>query len=161
MKYGCHWIVSLGTLMSDYLTSYGHPFAEDTREKVGVIVYDNTGKILLVKGVGGKLSLPKGGRMRGETELEGAVREAWEETGLDLESMFYTFKTKLIWGTYYVFKLSVSAKDLSLRPRIHGEIEEILWKSPKSFWLTTSPDMNCDLKYLIKNVLLQDICSRS
>ena len=99
--------------------------------------------------------------MRGETDLEGAVREAWEETGLDLESMHYTFKTKLIWGTYYVFKLSVSAKELCLHPRIHGEIEEIMWKSPKSFWLTTSPAMNCDLKYLIKNVLLQEICSRS
>jgi 8-oxo-dGTP pyrophosphatase MutT (NUDIX family) len=147
--------------MSEYVTSHGHPFSEDTREKVGVIVYDSTGKILIVKGVGGKLSLPKGGRMRGETELEGAVREAWEETGLDLESLYYTFKTKLIWGTYYVFKLSVGAKELCLRPRVHGEIEEIMWKSPKSFWLTTSPDMNCDLKYLIKNTVLQDVCSRS
>jgi 8-oxo-dGTP pyrophosphatase MutT (NUDIX family) len=82
--------------MSEYVTSHGHPFSEDTREKVGVIVYDSTGKILIVKGVGGKLSLPKGGRMRGETELEGAVREAWEETGLDLESLYYTLKTKLI-----------------------------------------------------------------
>jgi 8-oxo-dGTP pyrophosphatase MutT (NUDIX family) len=137
--------------MSEFVASFGHPFADDTREKVGVIVYDNAGHVLLVQGMTGKISLPKGGRLRGETELEGAVREAWEETGIDLEKTTYILKTKLIWGTYFVYKLNVRAKELVLRPQA-GETTAVLWKSPTSFWLNHSDRMNCDLKFLIKDL---------
>jgi 8-oxo-dGTP pyrophosphatase MutT (NUDIX family) len=137
--------------MSDYISEYGHPFADDTREKVGVIVYDTAGHVLLVEGAGGKISLPKGARLRGESELEGAVREAWEETGIDLEKAPYILKTKLIWGTYFVYKLNVRAKEITLRPQI-GETVTVFWKSPTSFWLNQSTHLNCDLKFLIKNL---------
>jgi len=137
--------------MSEYVSQFGHPFADDTREKVGVIVYDTAGQVLLVEGVGGKISLPKGARLRGETELEGAVREAWEETGIDLEEAMYLLKTKLIWGTYFVYKLNVRGRELVLRPR-EGETVEVMWKSPTSFSLNHSAQLNCDLKFLIKNL---------
>ena len=137
--------------MSEYVSEFGHPFADDTREKVGVIVYDTAGHVLIVQGVGGKLSLPKGARLRGETELEGAIREAWEETGIDLEKATYVLKTKLVWGTYFVYKLNVRAKDIILRPQA-GETVEIMWKSPTSFWLNQSTCLNCDLKFLIKDL---------
>ena len=137
--------------MSEYISKFGHPFADETRDKVGVIVYDSAGHVLLVEGISGKISLPKGARRRGETELEGAVREAWEETGIDLEKASYILKTKLIWGTYFVYKLNVRARELILRPRV-GETLDVMWKSPTSFSLNHSTRLNCDLKFLIKNL---------
>ena len=133
------------------MTELGHPFWDDTREKVGVIVYDSVGKLLLVEGIRGKLSLPKGGRLRGETDLEGALREAWEETGINLEDIQYTSKIKLIWGTYFVYKLDVLGKDMPLLPQ-PGEVVKVLWKNPKSFWLKMA-NMNCDLKYYINDYI--------
>lgn len=127
-----------------------HPFADDTREKVGVIVYDKTGKLLLVEGRGGKLSLPKGGRLRGETELEGALREAWEETGIDLENTDYVSKVKLVWGVYFVYRLGICGKELPLVPQ-PGEVVKVLWKRPRSYWLKNIASLNCDLRYYIYN----------
>jgi 8-oxo-dGTP pyrophosphatase MutT (NUDIX family) len=126
-----------------------HPFNDDTREKVGVIVYDRRGNILLVQGPSGKLSFPKGGRLRGETEHEGALRELYEETGLDLEHSDYTDKIKLIWGTYFVYKLPCAGIKIPLRPHI-GEIFKILWRKPSSEWLQTQAILNSDLGYFIR-----------
>jgi 8-oxo-dGTP pyrophosphatase MutT (NUDIX family) len=134
--------------MAEFVQKEGHPFSDDTREKVGVIVYDKGGKILLVEGRGGKLSLPKGGRLRGETELEGALREAWEETRIDLENIEYVEKVKLVWGVYFIYKLGVNGKELPLMPQ-PGEVVKILWKKPRSYWLKNIAKLNCDLRYYI------------
>ena len=128
-----------------------HPFTDDTREKVGVIVYDKKGYILMVQGTSGKISLPKGGRLRGETELEGALREAYEETGIDLENMEYTKKIKLIWGTYFVYNLPYSGRCLPLEPQA-GEILKIMWRKPNSRWIQTEATLNCDLGSFIKRM---------
>ena len=135
--------------MADYIDKFGHPFAEDTREKVGVIVYDKKGYILLVEGLTGKLSLPKGGRLRGETELEGALREAYEETGIDLEKLQYTEKKKLIWGTYFVYRLPIVGIRLRLYPQL-GEVLKIMWRKPTSTWIKTEANLNCDLAHFIR-----------
>jgi len=136
--------------MAEFVQKEGHPFSDDTREKVGVIVYDKQGKLLIVEGHGGKLSLPKGGRLRGETELEGALREAWEETGIDLEQTTYVSKIKLVWGVYFVYKLAVSCNEMSLMPQ-PGEVVKVLWKRPTSFWMRRIASLNCDLKFYIQN----------
>lgn len=135
--------------MVEYISEYGHPFADDTREKVGVIVYDKVGKVLMVEGISGKISFPKGGRLRGETEYEGAIREAWEETGIDLELMKYKRKIKLIWGTYFIYHLNILGNTLLLKPQ-PGEIVKILWKKPNSYWSRKIGNMNCDLGYFIQ-----------
>jgi len=129
----------------------GHPFTDDTREKVGVIVYDKKGYVLLVEGLTGKLSLPKGGRLRGETDLEGALREAYEETGIDLEKIHYTEKIKLIWGTYFVYKLPITGAKMPLHPQ-EGEILKVLWRKPTSNWIKTVANLNCDLGHFIRKV---------
>ena len=128
-----------------------HPFTDDTREKVGVIVFDKNGYILIVQGTSGKLSLPKGGRLRGETELEGALREAYEETGIDLENLKYTEKIKLIWGTYFTYHLSCSGLCLNLQKQA-GEILKIMWRKPTSIWIQTEARLNCDLGCLVKKL---------
>ena len=137
--------------MVDFISKYGHPFTDDTREKVGVIVYDTSGQLLMVQGKGGKVSLPKGGRLRGETELEGALREAWEETGIDLEKLAYSGKIKLIWGTYFIYNLDVKASDLNLRPQ-PGEVLKVVWKKPSSFWINEVAMLNCDLASYIRKI---------
>ena len=137
---------SLG--MAEYVEKNGHPFADDTRDKVGVIVYDRDGYLLLVEGKGGKLSFPKGGRLRGETDLEGALREAWEETGIDLEAFDYQKKIKLIWGDYFLYALGVEGRSLRLRGQ-PGETVKVLWRHPNSYWMREHPLLNCDLKYYI------------
>jgi 8-oxo-dGTP pyrophosphatase MutT (NUDIX family) len=128
-----------------------HPFTDDTREKVGVIVFDKNGYVLIVQGTSGKLSLPKGGRLRGETELEGALREAYEETGIDLENLKYTEKIKLIWGTYFTYHLPCSGLCLNLQKQA-GEILKIMWRKPTSTWIQTEARLNCDLGCLVKKL---------
>ena len=135
--------------MAEYVSEHGHPFADDTRDKVGVIVYDRDGYLLVVEGKGGKFSLPKGGRLRGETDLEGALREAWEETGIDLDENGYAEKIKLVWGTYFVYHLAVEGRSLNLRGQ-PGETVRALWRNPNSNWMRYDADLNCDLGYYIR-----------
>jgi 8-oxo-dGTP pyrophosphatase MutT (NUDIX family) len=134
--------------MADYVSEHGHPFSDDTRDKVGVIVLDRDGYLLLVEGKGGKLSLPKGGRHRGETDLEGALREAWEETGIDLDENAYVEKLKLIWGTYFVYRLQGEGRSVNLRPQA-GETVKILWRKPTSYWIRHDAILNRDLAHYI------------
>jgi 8-oxo-dGTP pyrophosphatase MutT (NUDIX family) len=125
-------------------------FGRDTREKVGVIVRDRDNKLLIVEGATGKHSLPKGGRYLHETTYEGALRECWEETGLDLWHMQPEKEIKLVFGTYYMFKLPVSGKTLSLAPQ-PGECVKVLWKNPGSYWLKEIASKNVDLAAYVKS----------
>jgi 8-oxo-dGTP pyrophosphatase MutT (NUDIX family) len=134
--------------MAEYVSEHGHPFSDDTRDKVGVIVLDRYGYLLLVEGKEGKLSLPKGGRHRGETDLEGALREAWEETGIDLDENTYTDKIKLVWGNYFIYHLPMEGRDIPLRPQ-PGETVKILWRKPTSYWIRHDAILNRDLAHYI------------
>ena len=110
-----------------------HPFEDDTDDRVGVIITDRYKRILVVRGETGKYSLPKGCRHRGETEWEGALREVWEETGLDLEkeeSVAYE-KNKVILGHGVYFKFRLKKSSMNVQIRIHHDeyekIKEVLW----------------------------------
>jgi 8-oxo-dGTP pyrophosphatase MutT (NUDIX family) len=61
-------------------------------ETVGVIVLDKGGRHLMVKGVTGKWSFPKGRQKEGEPIYEAALREAREEAGIDLIGEKYVKK---------------------------------------------------------------------
>ena len=122
----------------------------DTREKVGVIVFDKDGFMLIVE-KNRKFSLPKGGRMSYETEYTGALREAWEETGLDLTGCVYTRIEKLIWGTYFVYHLDVRGIDIPLTPQ-QEEIDKIYWRKTNSEWIRKKANLNSDLRELIKRL---------
>ena len=58
----------------------------------GIIVFDND-KVLLIKHNGGHISFPKGHVEEGETAKETAIRETFEETGIE---------AKIISDDYYV-----------------------------------------------------------
>lgn len=49
----------------------------------GIIVFDENDKVLLIKHNGGHISFPKGHVEEGETAKETAIRETFEETGIE------------------------------------------------------------------------------
>jgi 8-oxo-dGTP pyrophosphatase MutT (NUDIX family) len=129
-----------------------HPFQADTEERVGVLVLDRRGRLLTVEGPSGKLSLPKGCRHLGETEWDGAMREAWEETGIDLESMSdatFVATVKLLHGTYFLFHIGRDGFTLSLRPQ-EGESKIIYWKRPTDTFYRSKP-CNADLGTFLRS----------
>lgn len=82
---------------------------------------DNT--ILLVKGRrSGKWSFPKGHLESDESSLDCALRELYEETGLQLnEKPVGSYKLSV--GQYFIFEMNES----ELAVRDHNEIEEAAW----------------------------------
>lgn len=116
----------------------------DTEDVVGsIVLYHN--KILLVKGVGGKWSFPKGRRRENETKYEGAIREALEEAGIDLAGTRPDFTLNLRYGTYFVFNLW-RHPTLS-PPTTPEEILEVAWKNVQSM---KGEEKNADLKFYFK-----------
>lgn len=111
------------------------------RSSAGGVVLDREGKLLLIEQHGNTWSLPKGGVEEGESELEAAKREIWEETGVrNLELVGEL-------GSYERFSLAKDGvsemKELGLRRRTFflfrtdeeklepqdGEVTKAIWVS--------------------------------
>lgn len=117
---------------------------EDTQDVVGAIVlYRN--KILLVRGVGGKWSFPKGRRRENETPYEGALREAKEEAGIDLSGVTPDLTIHLRYGVYYLFNLWREPE--LKKPTTPEEILEVDWRN---FQNMRDQQKNADLKFYFK-----------
>lgn len=97
----------------------------------GVMVVNKHGEVLLVKDRRTeKWSFPKGKCKRGERELDCALRELKEETGLELPSSLQPISTKeLRGGTYYLFALEEIPTETTLAPHNSWEIAEVRWWS--------------------------------
>lgn len=117
---------------------------KDTEDVVGVIVFYRN-QILLVRGVGGKWSFPKGRRQEGETPLEGALREAREEAGLDLTGISPDLTIHLLHGVYYLYNLW-RLPELK-PPTTPEEILEVDWRNFQSM---RDEQKNADLKFYFK-----------
>lgn len=126
-----------------------HPFEDDTAERVGVILLDSNENLLVIEGGGGKLSLPKGCRHRGESEWDGAVRECYEETGIDVEDPKIPTKflktTKLRYGVYQTIHLLCPGYQIKGSVQ-EGESSRVFWVNPSSNWLLKNPNLNADLR---------------
>ena len=89
----------------------------------GAICVSSENTLLLVKGRrSGKWSFPKGHIESGETSLDCALRELYEETGVKLEQNSIGCH-KLSVGQYYIFE----TEETPLAVRDQDEIEEALW----------------------------------
>ncbi len=127
-----------------------HPFNLETHERVGAIVLDANENLLVIEGVGGRLSLPKGCRHWGETEWDGAMRECYEETGVDLEDPLLPVtllrrNVKLRWGTYQEVRVRLPGYQVKTLCQ-EGESVRVFWVNPSSKWIRSNPACNADLK---------------
>lgn len=115
----------------------------------GSIIINNEGEVLLVHGrLSHKWSFPKGHCKKGETDLECATRELYEETGLSLNEK-YTSYHKLKGGSYFVFAVTG-------RPtagcRDNREIDQVAWFPLKNI---NAIETNVDVS--IFNTLMKNI----
>ena len=96
-----------------------------TRDKVcGTIVYSGNNNILVIQGrKTNKWSFPKGHRFREEADLDCALRETYEETGIRLGDNYESIMS-LPTGTYYVYRL---ADEPVLEPRDLNEVIDARW----------------------------------
>lgn len=119
---------------------------KDTKDVVGVICIDKMGKLLLVQGAGGKWSFPKGRRKELETDHQGALREAKEETGIDLTDQTPFLTVKLRYGTYFCYFFNAFGEHMKLSsPSTPDEILQVDWVFPKSQFFRHQ-DKNADLR---------------
>ena len=129
-----------------------HPFEDDTDDVVGILVKDIENKILIVQGMGGKWSFPKGRRKRGETPYEGAIREGYEESGIDVENCIYLGTCDIGFGTYFEYKFRGLGEHLFLKPKQLGEIKGVSWKFPGSYYMRKECLMNNDLGMYVRKI---------
>lgn len=118
---------------------------KDTDDIVGAIVLCQN-QILLVRGIGShKWSFPKGHRRENESSLEGAVREAREEAGIDLTDIQPTLTLLLRYGTYFLYNFQ-HPPELDA-PTTPEEIVEVAWKNYQSM---KEEKKNADLRFYLK-----------
>ncbi len=119
----------------------------DTEDVVGVICVDAKGQVLLVQGAGGKWSFPKGRRKSNETHYQGAIREAREEAGIDLNGRPVNVKMSLRYGTYYLYAFGRSGDQIPLAASsTPDEIQTVAWVNLKSAEFVKA-DKNADLRF--------------
>jgi len=94
----------------------------------GIIKSQNTGKYLLVKGITGKWSFPKGHIELNETPYECAKREIYEETGLIIENI--NLMNIIFVSLYYYFDITLET-EFDTSPKDLNEIKDIKWFLPE------------------------------
>jgi mRNA-decapping enzyme subunit 2 len=93
----------------------------------GAICINKNGEVLLVRGrLGGKWSFPKGHKKRGESDLQCALRELWEETGIIPSSSEPMRSYKLAKATYFFFTIE---EECCPRVNDSNEIDQVEWWS--------------------------------
>jgi len=111
----------------------------------GVICGTPSKKFLLVKGrKARKWSFPKGHYKSSEGELECALRECYEETGISYQDIPYESFKKLSSGGYYIYR---GTEELTPIIGDSKEISEVAWVSiPSMMNMRTNIDVSTFLK---------------
>jgi mRNA-decapping enzyme subunit 2 len=117
----------------------------------GAICVNSCGEVLLVRGRrSGKWSFPKGHCQGDENDLECALRELKEETGVDIKDIKYSSYHKLRGGGYFVFPLE-GCPDTKIRD--HWEVKEVKW------WPVSSlPRLDSNVDVSIIRSLMKNSC---
>lgn len=84
---------------------YQHIFIHRTpRKKAGVFIYNpTTNRVLLVLSRNRFWGLPKGSVQTGETDVQCAIREVYEETGIAVEESQFLFSIKVNTSSTYFY----------------------------------------------------------
>lgn len=88
------------------------------------------GKLLLVEGFNGKVSLPGGSSRAGESAQCTAFRETWEETGLQLQprELLRVFDTG-----FHLYRCERDAHSGDIRPSLRFEVRAVYFLAPERF----------------------------
>ena len=88
------------------------------------------GKLLLVQGLNGKVSLPGGSSEAGESAQCTAFRETWEETGLRLQprELMRVFDTG-----FHLYKCLDAEQGAAIDPPIRFEVRDVFFLGPEQF----------------------------
>ena len=117
----------------------------DSNLVYGTIIVSPGDKILVVKGrKSGKWSFPKGHSYLEETELECAIRETYEETGLQL-SEYFQRTLYLSTGNYFLYSYD---SEPFCTTKDSKEIQEIKWASIQEL---RSMNVNIDINTFLRN----------
>lgn len=120
----------------------------------GAICVNTYGETLLVRGKrSGKWSFPKGHCKAEENDLDCALRELKEETGLDIGDTKYSSYHKLRGGGYFVFAIEGCPKT---KIGDHWEISEVQW------WpISALPYMNSNIDVsIIRSLMKHTHCEK-
>lgn len=107
----------------------------------GIFVVDSLGKLLVVHPTNHHKdfwSIPKGVDEEGETSLQSAIREMYEETGLDLYNVFWPTQTDLVCYAYLGKEVYISN---SKKLKCHF----MLFNTPLS---EMRKDLHCDSMFI-------------
>ena len=104
-------------------------------------------KILVVKGVSGIWSLPKGRCLPNELDEDCAIRELYEETGIKLDNLKNNKRFKIGTNVYYKYEcLENEFTEFTIHDTI--EVEEVGWKTIQELrQLTCNKDIRSILNY--------------
>jgi 8-oxo-dGTP pyrophosphatase MutT (NUDIX family) len=127
-------------------TYYNHN--EDTDDSVGCILIDAEAKILLIDGVV-KISFPKGHRKQDESSRDCAIREVWEETGLDVSNLKFNRFAKFVRCKYYYMQLPRPFETYKLKPQ-EGETGKVFWATLAEFVKIPRKKCNVDVAWYSK-----------
>lgn len=96
-----------------------------------VLLTDDAGRVLTVLNDNGTWTLPGGAREPGETLLETAIREAREETGLNVVIQGVVDVSERLWnGTHALFvTFRAKAAGGELGAGILADVERVEWKT--------------------------------
>jgi nucleoside triphosphatase len=105
---------------------------------VGVFIFDQVGKLLLLQSHKwpGKYVVPGGHVELGERLEQAAVREAKEETGLDIHDLRFLVWQEFIydpafWKQRHFIFFDFACRTDSSEVRLNDEAEEYIWTEPK------------------------------
>ena len=115
----------------------------------GTILVSPNNTVLLIKGRRtGKWSFPKGHSEQGETEIDCALRETYEETGIELSYNFSKI-VHLATGVYFLYYMSEEI----CKPIDTKEVMETSWVSLQAMkHMSVNVDINTVLRSYSKLV---------
>lgn len=117
-------------------------YTDDNRERGGMILINDAGEILLLRGVGtGKWSFPKGAiePQDGTDLLKTAVREVAEEAGLIAEEHYTVMLKRPVLQVHNNYFWLGQMRPGAPMPRIpRDEISEYRWVNPSNCRIDTS-----------------------
>lgn len=127
-------------------------------QRARMIILNQDNQVLLVRGlIGESWTFPGGGINRGETSLDGAIREVYEEIGVRINAetithvVTFTRPHSPVAYTAHIFQTVVT--NIHLPQKLHNplEIMEIAWFSLDSLPVDVSPIVPSALQHLSKH----------